>query len=63
MSKQTKIEEIMDLVKRQEPEQDIPIELWVTDPAEVARRLNASARRLGFKAHFTADDTKRFKTK
>ena len=61
MSKQTKIEEIMDLVKGQEPEQDIPIELWVTDPAEVARRLNASARKMGFAERFSADEVKRFK--
>ncbi len=61
MDKKVKIEEIMDFVRGFDPEQGIPMELWLTDPAEVARRLNAASRKLGFETHFTADQVKRFK--
>ncbi len=61
MNKIQKIEEIMDIIKGHDLELNIPFDMWLTDPAEVARRLNAAARKLGFEAHFTADEATRFK--
>ncbi len=61
MNKIQKIEEIMDIVKGHELELNIPFDMWLTDLAEVARRLNAAARKLGFEAHFTPNEVKRFK--
>jgi hypothetical protein len=61
MNKKVKIEEIMEFVRGLDPDQGIPMELWADNPAEVARRLNAASRKLGFETHFTADEVKRFK--
>jgi len=42
-------------------EDSIPISWWVENPKGVAERLNNAAIKLGFKAHFTVEDVKRFK--
>ena len=62
MNQKAKINEIMAIIRGQDEFVDsIPVELWVENPAEVARRLNAMARQAGFDAHYTADEVTRFK--
>ena len=62
MNRKAKIEQIMAVIRGADEFIDsIPVELWATDPAEVAKRINTMATRMGFEAHFTADDVNRFK--
>jgi hypothetical protein len=52
----------MDFIQGLPPGEDsIPISWWVENPKGVAERLNNAAIKLGFKAHFTVEDVKRFK--
>ncbi len=56
MENQMKINAILDFAHNLPPEEEIPVELWIKDPAEVARRLNTTAQRMGIERQFSKKD-------